>query len=274
MLRDECGVLTGRWLPYGYFLVPLAGVWQEAIEIAGPIAGANRERLKLWFWCSGFSQTYDRAANTRAASDFADLKRWFASDETPEVVSGFTFDPSRLYEITPRQQSVYKALMALVLRGPALDFHRASPLTQGSIKASGADDHHIFPSAYLNPPKEAPTTPAELVDCILNRTMIDADTNRRIGKRAPSDYLKEVGAELDKVDDQAFARVLGSHLLPSGDDSPLLNDKFQDFIDWRRDRICEQMSVVNLSGPSQASRRLQATPTRSVRELDIPQRPA
>lgn len=246
MLRDECGVKTGKWLPYGYLLVPMAAIWAEAIEVAGPTAGANRERLKRWFWCSGFSQTYDRAANTQAAKDFNELRRWMGSGAEPQTVADFTFDPGRLREISPKQQSIYKALMALVLRHGALDFHHAHSLTPAAIAAQSVDDHHVFPRAFLNPADSPQRHPIQIADCILNRTLIDANTNQRIGKRAPSAYLTDIETELKTLGgaSDAFDRLLESHLLPTGPRSPLKLDDFDGFIQWRQTRIASEVAHV------------------------------
>ena len=250
MLRDECGVKTGKWLPYGYLVVPLAAVWRETIEVSGPESGANRERLKRWFWRSAFSQTYDRAANSQAAKDFNELRAWIGGGAPPESVAEFAFDPVRLREITPKQQSVYKALMALILRHGAVDFHGARTLTPDSIAAQSVDDHHIFPRAYLNPRDEPPAYPQQLVDCILNRTLIDSHTNQRIGKRAPSDYLEDIRAELANVGGDAFDRVLASHLLPrspsdeDGERATLFADDFEEFLTWRQAALVEEINRV------------------------------
>jgi hypothetical protein len=244
MLRDECGVRSGKWLPYGYLLVPLAALWGEAIEVGGPASAVNRERFKQWFWCSGISAAYDRAANTQAARDFAELRRWIQGGGPPTTVDDFHFEPSRLREITPKQQSVYKALMALVITGGARDFHHGQALTPASIAAQRVDDHHIFPRAYLNPDSEDPAYPGQLVDCILNRTMIDADTNQRIGKRPPDAYLGEVRDELAAAGDSAFDQVLESHLLPTGDGSPLIAADFERFLDWREGQVAGRVAVL------------------------------
>jgi hypothetical protein len=244
MLRDECGVRTSKWLPYGYLLVPMAALWQETIEIGGPSSAANRARLKQWFWCSGFSQTYDRAANSQAARDFGELRDWVAGDGPPTTVAEFDFDPARLREISPKQQSIYKALMALILRHGAADFHHGHTLTPASIAAQSVDDHHIFPRAYVNPSDADPVFPTQLVDCILNRTLIDADTNQRIGKRPPHEYLVEIHDELDGVGIGVFEQVLNSHLLPTGENSPLIHDDFEAFLDWREGRIAEEITSV------------------------------
>jgi hypothetical protein len=242
MLRDECGVRASKWLPYGYLLVPLAALWRDVIEVAGPASGANRNRLKSWFWCSGISASYDRAANTQAARDYSELKRWIEGGDPPLTVEEFSFEPSRMREITPKQQSVYKALMALIIQHGARDFHHGQILTQDSIQAQSVDDHHIFPRAYLNPTKDEPAYPVQLVDCILNRTMIDASTNRRIGKRPPGQYVGEIRDELEAAKADAFDQVLASHLLPTGVDSPLARSNFEAFLEWREERIAEAIS--------------------------------
>lgn len=244
MVREECGVRSGKWLPYGYLMVPIAATWNDAIETSGPSSGANRARLKQWFWCSGFSAAYDRAANTQASRDYAELGRWIGGGEPPATVSGFRFEASRLREITPKQQAVYKALMALVISCGARDFHHGSILTTASIAAERVDDHHIFPRAYLNPTGDSPNYDAAFVDCILNRTMIDASTNQRIGKRPPDEYLAEIRDELEAVGHDLFDQVLSSHLLPTGPDSPLLNSQFEQFLDWREERIVERIAAL------------------------------
>jgi hypothetical protein len=244
MLRDECGVRTSKWLPYGYLLVPMAALWREAIEIGGPASAANRARLKRWFWSSGFSQAYDRAANTQAARDYSELRAWFADGPAPTTVEEFSFDPRRLREITPKQQSVYKALMALVLCHGAADFHHGHTLTPASIAAQSVDDHHLFPKAYLNPSDADPAFAPQLVDSILNRTLIDADTNKRIGKRPPHEYLAEIREELEAADSGLYEQVLSSHLLPSGADSALHNDDFEAFLTWREARLAEEIAAL------------------------------
>jgi hypothetical protein len=246
MLRADCGVLTARWLPYAYMLVPLAALWDSAIEVAGPASGANRERLRQWFWCSALNARYDRAANTQAGKDFNELGRWLRGGGPPESVVEFAFDAERLRSITPRAQSVYKALMALVLRRQTLDFHHASPLSPQTIASRQIDDHHIFPRAYLNPTDSEPVYPTEVVDCVLNRTMIDRDTNIRISNHAPSDYLGRIQAELVKLSPaqgtmDLLTRVLESHLLPTGSSSPLLADDFEGFLDWRQEQLAREI---------------------------------
>src|SRR5205807_1004338 len=55
LLRDECGVLVSKWLPYYTMLIPMASAWKSVISASGPAEGARRTKMKRWFWCSVFT---------------------------------------------------------------------------------------------------------------------------------------------------------------------------------------------------------------------------
>lgn len=126
--------------------------------------------------------------------------------------------------------------MCLLLRTPSLDFHSTQPITSSLINESYIDDHHIFPKAYLqeNPPNNIHLEDNE-IDCILNRTLIDKETNQRIGKNPPSIYLNDIRDQLREHsgDPGVLERILASHQMPSGSDSPLWRDDFLGFLKSR-----------------------------------------
>jgi hypothetical protein len=66
--------------------------------------------------------------------------------------------------------------------------------------------------------------------------LIDRETNIRIGKHAPSDYLEEIRTALGV---ELLGVVLDSHMLPSGKESPLWSDDFDAFLTWRLERLDE-----------------------------------
>ena len=90
-----------------------------------PLAGAQREMLKRWFWCAVFGQAYESAANTRSAEDVVELSNWVRGGAVPETVSSLRFDPKSLRDVTPRQRSIYRGTICLILgmSGGARDFH-------------------------------------------------------------------------------------------------------------------------------------------------------
>jgi hypothetical protein len=239
MLRDDCGVIIPKWLPYNTIVIPLAASFAAASQLSGPEAGAAREKLKRWFWCSVFGQVYERAPNSQSAKDFGELKRWLAGSDPPQSVQGFSFDPDSLRQTTPRQRAVYRGVMALILRHDARDFHTFKKITANMMLEEKIDDHHVFPQKYLT--ESEPTVTSVLRDSVLNRTLIDKITNIRISKRAPSDYLDEIDSALGqgKLD-----KLLRSHLLPSGDKSVLARDDFNAFLKERQELIASQIDEV------------------------------
>jgi len=228
ILRDECGVLVPGLIPYTTILIPMAAVWASQSKVKGASAGANRIKLLRWFWCSVFGQQYENAPNSQAEKDFAELKLWMRGGQAPESVTSFSADSLRLRSVKPKQRAVYRGAMALILQNGALDFHKRGPITSQLIadKKNPVDDHHIFPRAFLN----KHDVPAALRDCILNRTYVDRATNHRLSKRAPSDYFSEIR---QKHGPQETDDLFQTHLLPTGNESPLLEDDFERFLAQR-----------------------------------------
>lgn len=231
ILRDDCGVLEPGLLPYNTIVIPMGAVSATQKQITGADAGANRLKMLRWFWCSIFGQKYENAPNSQAEKDFAELQRWMKGGEPPESVSEFKFEIN-LRQVKPRQRAVYRGVMALILQNGALDFHKRGKITSQLLadKKNPVDDHHIFPRAYL----DGKDVSASLRDCILNRTFIDRITNRRLSKRAPSDYFGEIRAKQGVTETD---ETLKSHVLPQGVQSPLLNDDFEKFLDRREQEL-------------------------------------
>jgi hypothetical protein len=240
ILRDDCKVVQSKWLPYQTMLPPLAAVLAKVGIPKTAEAGAQRERLKQWFWCAVFGQAYESAPNSQSARDVADLVVWLAGGPPPESVSALRFDPNALRDVTPRQRSIYRGTICLILGAGtgARDFHTQAAITGKLMFEEGIDDHHIFPADFLQ--KKKGITSSHVRDCVLNRTLIDRTTNQVISNRAPSDYL----AEIRKTPGFPFDAVLSSHCLPIGESSPLFNDDFASFLTWRQERLWQEIRRV------------------------------
>lgn len=236
LLRDDCGVVLPHWMPYNPVLIPGGAILAKHASATGPQVGAIREKLKRWFWCSVFGQSYENSPNSQAVKDFAELKEWFQGGPEPETVRTFSIEPDVLRETTVRQRGLYRGCIALILRSEARDFHSGGRITAAMVLEEKIDDHHVFPRGYLGEAVDGAT--ATLRDCILNRTLIDKKTNIRIGKKAPSAYLAEIAAE---IGEPKLQDVLGSHLLPA---SPLRQDRFFDFLDARQEALARKIEEV------------------------------
>jgi hypothetical protein len=240
ILRDDCKVMLPKWLPYQTMLPPLAATLAKAGAPKTAEAGARREKLKRWFWCAVFGQIYESAPNSQSAKDVGELVPWLLGETgPPEVVTAFRFDPRALRDITPRQRSIYRGAVCMMLGAGtgARDFHTQAVITGKLMAEEGIDDHHVFPAAYL---ERAGVEPARRRDCVLNRTLIDRTTNELISDRAPSDYL----AEIRNTPGFPFEAILSSHGLPTEPDSPLFRDDYEAFLNWRQERIWQEIRRV------------------------------
>jgi len=237
ILRDDCKVTLPKWLPYQTMLPPLAAVLARAGSPKSAEAGAQREKLKRWFWCAVFGQVYESAPNSKSAKDVVEVLPWLSGGDLPESVASFRFDPRALRDVTPRQRAIYRGAICLILDGGARDFHTQALITGKLMAEEGIDDHHVFPAAYL---ERAGVVPARVRDCVLNRTLLDRTTNQMISDRAPSDYL----AQIRDTPGFPFETMLASHALPAGADLPLLRDDYEAFLSWRRERLWGEIRRV------------------------------
>lgn len=224
LLQNDYGVLGKRWLPYGMLIVTMAAAWPEVRAMKPLERNGALERLSQYFWCTTFMTNFDQGANSQAGADYQRLTKWLADAdaEAPEAVASFAFSESTLRSANVRRKALHAGVMALTIRTGAKDFHSAQRLTALKVKEKRIDSHHIFPKGFL--PKGAPS------ELLLNRALIDAETNKIIGKRSPSQYLdqmeKAYGAE-------KLLDVLDSHAIQQGPDSGLNSDNYEQFLAQR-----------------------------------------
>ena len=243
ILHDDCWVLEARWLPFNTMLSPMAAALAVAGASKGVAVGAQREQIKRWFWCSAFSQAYEKSPNTQSGRDVGELIPWLSDSAAPppENVRSFHFNPELLRDVTPRQRSLYRATICLILASGErpLDFHSRAVLNELLLASNGIDDHHIFPAKFL----EDRGLDTRQRDCVLNRCLIDSTTNQRISCRAPSDYM----AELRDEPGFPMETVLASHLIPHGEESGLWADDFEIFLSQRQKLLAAAIAAVTLT---------------------------
>jgi hypothetical protein len=237
MLRDDCKVVLPKWLPYQTMLAPLAAVLARVGLPKTPRAGVQREKLKRWFWCAVFGQAYESSPNSQSAKDVTALVDWLGDGDVPETVAALRFDPKMLRDVTPRQRSIYRGTICLILDNGARDFHTQAVITGKLINDEGIDDHHVFPAKFL---ENQGVTSTRTRDCVLNRTLIDRTTNQMISARAPSQYL----AEIRNTPGFPFEAVLASQCLPTGDNAPFWHDDYETFLLWRQERLWRDIRRV------------------------------
>ncbi|MBM9837350.1 DUF262 domain-containing protein [Rhodococcus hoagii] len=230
MLRTEHGVIARRWLPYSMLLVPMAAVWHEINALKPLERSGSLDRLSRYFWCTTFMTNFDQGANSQAGADYVKLKDWLHNNDAPapEAVESFQIADSTILRANVRRKALHSGIMALTSKAGAKDFHSAQKISPQRAIDRRIDSHHIFPKAFLNDTK--------LSELILNRALIDSETNKIIGKKAPSSYFQNISAVHDE---DKVVPVLESHAIDASPSSGILNDNYDLFLRQRLSAIVE-----------------------------------
>jgi len=88
------------------------------------------------------------------------------------------------------------------------------------------EHHHVFPKALLRGRYEQ-----REINELANMAFTSGNTNRRIGKKKPAEYLRRI---VQENGDEALV----SHAVPL-DQSLHEIDRYRDFLDWRRRALAE-----------------------------------
>ena len=195
----------GRWnVPYNTQLVPLAALFVELGADAN--TALARERIERWYWAGVFGQLYGGAVETQFARDLVDVAAYVRVGTVPNTMSQADFNAQRLIGLKTRNSAAYKGVYAIQMKNQAADWIKGEPLSFATFDDSNIDIHHIFPVAWCQGQK----IPRDLYDSIINKTPVDAHTNKVMGGRAPSSYL---GRLRDSVHDGKLEELLDSHWL-------------------------------------------------------------
>ncbi len=225
-------IFAGRDVPYATQIVPLAAVLARLGTSANSFG--VRELLRRWLWCGVFGEMYGGSTETRFAFDVPDVLAWVHGSETePRTVREAQFQAERLLSLRTRGSAAYKGLYALQMKRGGRDFRTGSTIDIHAHADDAIDIHHIFPQQWSS----QNNVDAKLADSAVNKTAIDAHSNRRIGGNAPSKYLERLEKGENIPPDQLDA-ILKSH-----DIDPMLlrADDFPGFFRHRFERLLKQI---------------------------------
>ena len=92
------------------------------------------------------------------------------------------------------------------MKNGAADWRTGEKLSFLTYDNENVDIHHIFPKAWCE--KASPRIPPALYNSVINKTPVDAGTNRVIGGGAPSGYLRRLEKNIPP---QQLKNLLQSH---------------------------------------------------------------
>ena len=241
-------VFSRRDLPYPSQLVPLAAI----LGLTGQVttdAGANRERLRQWYWCGVFGELYGGATETRWANDVLSCVDWVRGRETsPGTVRDAQFQADRLLTLRTRQSAAYKGIHALTMRHGARDLGNGDGMDMATFLHQEIDIHHIFPKRWCEQKDSsgeescglARPIPWEHWDCVVNKTAISAGTNRFIGGRAPSSYVSGLQKRANVSEHGMNGLLRGHHIDPIA----LRQDDFRSFFNNRFEALLRLVEMA------------------------------
>ncbi len=152
--------------------------------------------LRQWYWCGVFGEMYGGSTETRFANDLHDVVPWVVREgEEPRTVRDAQFQADRLLTLRSRNSAAYKGLFAIQMKRGARDFRTGNAIDVHAYFDDAVDIHHIFPQKWCS----EHGYPINIFDSVVNKTAIDAKTNKRIGGAAPSKYPKRIesGAKIE-----------------------------------------------------------------------------
>lgn len=235
-LLDNHWIISQALMPYDNMLVPLMAFLDALPSKLFSQATADQIRtVEYWYWASLFSERYSARTNEtiledagvlsaivrgEAAVTRTYLRRFINQVQTQEDV----------IDIKTPGSALFKATLSLVHRrcGGLRDWRNG----QGIARNEFLDGHHIFPRRYLKEIYQPSPEPG-VIDSVANRAFIPKITNVKIGRKAPSVYLRE----LAEGGNTAFADTLASHLIDPNFISGTYDDAFPAFVEDRAGRL-------------------------------------
>ncbi|RAS59241.1 hypothetical protein C8D87_115101 [Lentzea atacamensis] len=168
-------------------------------------------KISRWYWSGVFGELYGGTTETRFARDLPELVAWVAGHGAePRTVQEAQFFSSRLWTLRTRGSAAYKGLYALLLQNEPVDWGTGSDMSDENYFDNAVDIHHVFPKAWC----EKQGIPSADYNSILNKTPLTARTNRIIGGRAPSAYLRGLAKSAETTPEQVDLNVHSHKISP------------------------------------------------------------
>lgn len=227
--RDGFGVTVASELPFEAMIPVMASLLRERDDKFKDYHKKCNDKLKNWYWTSIFSVAYSSAVDSKKTSDFKEMMEWFSNDESiPKSIKKFRSEYNYLMDLKIVEQqsnAIYRGVLCLIAIEGGYDFDKNT-----SIGNKRYQKDHIFPRHNFSE--------HELVNSILNITLLTSDTNQRIKKaRSPSIFLTETIRDKYNGNEKEFLKALDTHFINYEAYRCMKEDNFEGFIKEREKTI-------------------------------------
>ena len=234
-------ILSQSWIPSENMILPLM-MFRRKIKGFDQMTEGQRKFIEFWYWASIFSNRYSGASNEVIIEDSSVLEQIARNEKIPsrycERMRSRVDTAEDLFSYTKRTSAIYRGVLNLL--GYAQKGLRA--WNNGDILRADMtlEGHHIYPRAYIAQTQTLKldvnlSEAEELLDSVVNITLIPKLTNIKIGKRPPSQYLADL-----KQSNKNLHDCLASHLVnPAIIDDRSWDLHFKRFLDERAQKLVE-----------------------------------
>jgi hypothetical protein len=218
----------GNDLAYPIQVVALAAI----LVILRKQADSEQVRSKLahWLWSGIFGEIYSRGHEVQAARDVEEAPYFILRLAIPATIVCARFSIERLLSVKKRYGAVYQGLSALLRKEGAIDWSTGEEINDVLYFEQRVESHHIFPVSWC---KKQGINP-RIYNSLVNRTPLSARTNKKIGSKPPSAYLKQF--EREGILPERLDEMLRSHAI---DPEKLRSDDFEGFFVARTQALME-----------------------------------
>lgn len=222
-------------------LVALWGIAPKGLDAEGRARGI----LRKYLWRAFFTNRYEKSTNSRALSDFNELKPLITGTGTaePSIFNDETHPLPQIQELIDagwpvRKDRIARAILALALKHGGADLADGGAATRTSL--AQREYHHLFPDAHL----KRMGIPDDQIYLSLNCALVTWRTNRNISDKDPEHYLGERRDGTDLGEAEVKAR-LATHYIPYDE---MVADDYPAFLKARATLIHSAMTMLCASG--------------------------
>lgn len=222
-------------------LVALWGVAPKGLDAEGHA----RVILRKYLWRAFFSNRYEKSTNSRALTDFTELKPLVTGtgSSEPSIFKDDLHPLPQEQELADagwpvRRDRIARAILALALKHGGADLADGGAATRASL--AQREYHHLFPDAHL----KRIGIPDDQIYLSLNCALVTWRTNRNISDKEPERYLAERRDGTDLGDVEVKAR-LATHYIPYDE---MVADDYPAFLKARATLIHSAMTTLCASG--------------------------
>ena len=261
-LDNNLSLPTLDLLPYPAQIVPLSRFFYQ-MENKEP-SQEQKQKLIRWFWKSAISNRFDSAVASKLEEDGKSMEE-IVKEEPVEFQYSYirrTVDDMINQNYSLRNAFVKTIICLFACENPVNPVNNAPVSHDNFSKYKQTEMHHIFPRNYLR----TQGVEDEMINSIANIMFLPANINKSSEfSDSPKEYLNE-------IDNPQLEDALETHLIPNIDESGLMENGYDRFLNYRAQQILNKLEDVTgeeeiAGGAGSLSPKTPFTNEMNIREL-------